>query len=84
VESKKTDTNELIYKTGIDSWTYKTNSWSPKGRAWRHKLGVWDEEIRDTICRINSKVLLDSTGNSTQNVVINDTGKEYMYISMNN
>ena len=55
VESKKTDTNELIYKTGIDSWTYKTNSWSPKGRAWRHKLGVWDEEIHDTICRIDKQ-----------------------------
>ena len=38
--------------------------------------------------QINSKVLLYSTGNSTQNLVINyngkESGKEYTYISMNN
>ena len=31
VESKKNDTNELIYKTEIDSQTQKTNLWLPKG-----------------------------------------------------
>ena len=38
--------------------------------------------------QINSKLLLYSTGNSTQSLVINyngkEPGKEYMYISMNN
>ena len=32
VESKKNDTNELIYKTEIDSQTQKTNLWLPKGK----------------------------------------------------
>ena len=40
---KKSDTNELIYKTETDSETLKTNSWLPKGKGWgRDKLGVWD------------------------------------------
>ena len=42
----KSDTNEVIYKTEIDSQTQKTNLWLPKGmggREWgRDKLGVWD------------------------------------------
>ena len=29
---KKKDTNELIYKTEIDSQTWKTNLWLPKGK----------------------------------------------------
>ena len=34
VESKKKiDTNELIYKTGADSQTLKTNLWLPKGKG---------------------------------------------------
>ena len=37
----KYDTNELIYKTEIDSQTQKTILWLPKGRG-RDKLGVWD------------------------------------------
>ena len=36
VESKKNDTNELIYKKEIDSQTQKTNLWLPKGdKGWR-------------------------------------------------
>ena len=39
----KNDTDELIYETGIDSQTQKTNLWLPKGKARRRdKLGVWD------------------------------------------
>ena len=39
----KNDTNELIYKTEIDSQTQKTNLWLPKGKGGgRDKLGVWD------------------------------------------
>ena len=40
----KNDTNELIYKTEIDSQIQKTNLWLPKG-IWGvkgNKLGVWD------------------------------------------
>ena len=38
----KTDTNEFIYKTEIDSWTQKTNVWLPKRKRGeeRDKLGV--------------------------------------------
>ena len=36
VESKKNDTNELIYKTEIDSHTQKTNLWLPK---WERREG---------------------------------------------
>ena len=39
-ESKKNDTNELIYKTEIDSQTQKTNLRLPKGKRGRIKLGV--------------------------------------------
>ena len=45
VESKKNDTDKLIYKTEIDSQTEKTNLCLPKGIAEvaaRDKLGVWD------------------------------------------
>ena len=42
MESKKKDTNELIYKAEIDSQTYKTNLWLPKGKGGRKaKLGIW-------------------------------------------
>ena len=30
---KKKDKNELIYKTGADSETYRTNIWLPKGKG---------------------------------------------------
>ena len=33
VESKKIDTNKLIYRTEIDSQTYKTNLRLPKGKG---------------------------------------------------
>ena len=43
MESKKIDTNELIYKTEIDSDTEK-KLMVTKGETWvgRDKLGVWD------------------------------------------
>ena len=37
---KKSDTNELIYKTAIESPTQKTNSWLPRKSAGRDKLEV--------------------------------------------
>ena len=39
---KENDTNELIYKTKIDSQTQKTNLWLPKGKGWGDKLGIRD------------------------------------------
>ena len=30
----KNDTNELIYKTEIDSQPQETNFWLPKGKGW--------------------------------------------------
>ena len=44
MESKKSETNELIYKIEIDTKTSKTNLWLPKRKGWRggDKLGVWD------------------------------------------
>ena len=40
---EKNDTNELIYKTEIDSQTLKTNLQLPKGKGGRRdKLGIWD------------------------------------------
>ena len=40
---KKIYTNELVYKTEIDSQTWQTNLWLPKGiTVWGgNKLGVW-------------------------------------------
>ena len=41
---KKYDTNELIYKSEMDSHTSKTSLWRPKQKCGRGegKLGVWD------------------------------------------
>ena len=40
---KKSDTNELIYKTETNSQTQKTNLWLAKRKAGRRdKLGIWD------------------------------------------
>ena len=36
---KKNDTNELIYKTEIESQMWKTNLWLPGGKGGRDKLG---------------------------------------------
>ena len=40
---ERNDTNKLIYETGTDSQTLKTNLWLPRGKGeGRDKLGVWD------------------------------------------
>ena len=39
---KKGGTNELIYKTEVESRTQKTNLWLPGGKGRRDKLGDWD------------------------------------------
>ena len=39
---KKSDTNELIYKTETDSQTLKTNLWLPKGKGGGgDKFRIW-------------------------------------------
>ena len=38
----KYDTNDLIYKTEMDSQTQKTNMVTKEERRGRDKLGVWD------------------------------------------
>ena len=38
---KKSDTNELIYKTAIESPTQKTNSWLPRGKGKEGWTGRW-------------------------------------------
>ena len=42
---KKSGTNELIYKTEIESWMYKTNLWLPKDKRKGDKLGDGDWHI---------------------------------------
>ena len=60
----KYDTDDLIYKTETDSQILKTNLWLPKGKEKEQmrSLGLADT----TIHKINNKVQLESTGNSTQ------------------
>ena len=41
MESKKKDTNELIYKTETDLQTSKISLWLTKGETW-HQLGDLD------------------------------------------
>ena len=69
----KHDTNELIYRTEIDSQTQKTNLWLPKGK----REGENSEFNRYTPLYIKSaKVLLQSTGNYIQYLVIIYKGKQ--------
>ena len=43
----------LIYKTDADWQNLKTNLCLPKGKgAGKDKLGVWDQHIHTTICKI--------------------------------
>ena len=43
LQTKKKNTNELIYRTAINPQRYKTNLRLPKGKGLgRDKLGVWD------------------------------------------
>ena len=61
MESKKNDTNELIYKTETDSQTLKTNLWLPNGtggaEGWIGSLGlayahyhIWNGRSMGTCC----------------------------------
>ena len=70
--------NELIYKTETDSQASKTNLQLLKrtGEGEGGKLRVWDEQIQPIIYKI-SKVILHSTGNYSQYLVTNHSGKEH-------
>ena len=73
----KNDTNELIYKTEIDSQTQKTNLRLPK-----RERGQINQEFGIKIFtllyikQITNKDLVYSTGNSIQYAVITYKGKE--------
>ena len=57
MKSKKKDTNELIYKTGTASQTWKTNLWLPKGQD-GGEGGINEEfgiNIHTTICKIDNQ-----------------------------
>ena len=78
----KYDTNELIYKTEMDSQTEKANLWLPKGKGGgggiNYEYGISRYKLLH-IKLINNKVLLYSTGNYTQHPIINHKEKEYTY-----
>ena len=83
---KEKGTNELIYKTEVESWMQKTNLWLPGGAGgginW--KIGI-DIYTLLYIKYITNKNLLNSTGNSSQYTVMIHMGKEskksgYMYM----
>ena len=75
----KYDTNELIYETETDSQTQKTDLWLPRGRGGG---GGMEWEFGVSRCKlvytewIKNKVLLYSTGNYVQYLVITYNGKE--------
>ena len=77
-QNVKYNANELIYKIETDSQTQKTNLWFPKGKGqgggtnW--KFGVRRYKLLSRK-QINSKVLLYSTENCIQYLVINYNGK---------
>ena len=53
----KYDTNESIYKTATDSWTYRRDLWLPRARGIEWEVGVSRCKLL-YIERINNKVLL--------------------------
>ena len=56
-KNKKRDTNELIYKTEVESQIQKTNLWLPGGKRGRDKLGGWDWHIHTTAATAAAKLL---------------------------
>ena len=75
----KYDTNEPIYETETDLQTQRTDLWLPRGRG---SGGGMEWEFGISRCKlvyiewINNMVLLYSTGNYIQYLVINHNGKE--------
>ena len=82
----KYDPSKVIYKTETDSQTQKTNLWLPNGKGWggiTQEFGISRYKLL-YIKQINNKVLLYSTGNYIQYLVITHNGKgyekEYIYV----
>ena len=73
----KYDTNELIYKTEIDSQTQRTDLWLPRERGDGTGISRCKPVFTE---RISNKVLLYSTGNYIQYLIINHNEKEYIYM----
>ena len=74
----KNDTNELIYKTEIDSQIQKTNLWLPKGKR-KGRKNLKFEVNRYTLLyidRYNNKGLLYNTGNYIQCLITTYNGNE--------
>ena len=56
VESKKIDTNKLIYRTETDSQTRKQTYSYQRGKVGRReKLEIWEEHIHTTIYKIDKQ-----------------------------
>ena len=74
---KKKGTDELIYKTEVESQMQKTNLWLPgvkgEGKIWEIGTDIYTLLY---IKKITHKNLLYSTGNSTQYSVMAYLGKE--------
>ena len=52
MESEK-DTNELLYKRGIDFPTLRINLWLPGGTIGRRvRLGIWDWPVHTAVFKI--------------------------------
>ena len=82
----KNGTNELIYKTEIDSQMQKTNLWLPGvkgGRGINWEVGIYIYILLYTK-QITNKDLLYSTGNSSQYSVMaymeKESKKEWIYV----
>ena len=80
----KYDTNEHICKTETDLQTQRLDLWFPRGRRMGEgmigSLGLADNKLLH-LEWIKSKVLLYSTENYIQYLVINHNGKEYFFKS---
>ena len=84
VESKKNNTNELVYKTEIDSHTQKISLWLPKGKS---RGGInWEFGINRYILlyikQINNKDPLYSTISQYCLITFNGKNRKKEYIYM--
>ena len=74
----KYDTSELIYETKTDAQSQKTKLWLPKregvGEGINQKFGI--SRYKFLYIKYLEKVLLHSTGNSTQYPVIDHNAKD--------
>ena len=81
MESKKNDTNELIYKEKLTHGQGKFSYWKGNGKWWIRSLGLREHS---TIYIINDKNLLYSSENYIHYLVITymvkESEKEYIYI----